>query len=496
MSIDRLLNICSTIAKITLLFFALYRVVLCFSSKLEISVGESNNVWNVLKTADDHKLYTNPEDLPFEVFQYTPLSQYPVVLLAKILNENSARYLLNLISLGRLFSLLYCLLAVWALYQLITVHLKIKSSIAWISIVVIFSILTQHSYSIRPDALAFLFTALSILSFIVYSEKETIVNLVFASIWPVLAFYTKQDSVFIIVPCGIWLVLNNRWIAAIKWGILFTVFFSLMGLLFFNFYSQTFVNSVTKGISTGYDLMQAYWVFDRVTAIYGLLLSIVVIFIIASVLHFKKNTLYFLISICSIMFFLLAVVTTMKKGSWVNYYLLFLVFGILCLASFVQVLTSIQSGTSSYIVFPLIVMLTFVIPIDQLVKRTLVYFTPFLKFTESYNEYEKARSVATYTTDSIPEGFLYTSDNYLKNILHRRSVFPNTEFYGVSKFNYSKYYSSSPYMKGIQVIILPKFESISSDQTLKVFGIDHNHFYIHSQKSGYNIYKLKNEYYR
>lgn len=61
-----------------------FRILLVFSYSPDISVGEDNNVWNIQKMLQNIPLYTNPEKPPFEIFVYTPLSQYPVFWIADV----------------------------------------------------------------------------------------------------------------------------------------------------------------------------------------------------------------------------------------------------------------------------------------------------------------------------------------------------------------------------------------------------------------------------
>ena len=83
----------------------IYRLVISFSYKSELTNGESNNIWKAINVANGNTIYNNPEQLPLDVFQYTPISEYPIILFAKVLNPNSINYVHWITVLGRLYQL-------------------------------------------------------------------------------------------------------------------------------------------------------------------------------------------------------------------------------------------------------------------------------------------------------------------------------------------------------------------------------------------------------
>lgn len=72
-----------------------YRLLICFSYTPELSFGEANNIWNALNVANGKSMYFNPVDTPFEIFQYTPLSQLPTILSAYLFDSKVSAAVLD-----------------------------------------------------------------------------------------------------------------------------------------------------------------------------------------------------------------------------------------------------------------------------------------------------------------------------------------------------------------------------------------------------------------
>ena len=205
----------------------IYRLVISFSYKSELTNGESNNIWKAINVANGNAIYNNPEQLPLDVFQYTPISEYPIILFTKVLNPNSINYVHWITVLGRLYQLTCNILLAYVIYKIaknmLTLN-KIDSSIVMLTSI---SLLTTTAFTIRPDA-----TALLCLFTTIYIYGKHIINgcnnktilLIATSI--ILNFYCKQDGIFIAVPIGLHLILHKKWRVFFK-----IVFFSVSLLI-------------------------------------------------------------------------------------------------------------------------------------------------------------------------------------------------------------------------------------------------------------------------
>ena len=201
---------------ILMLIILLYRLNICISFKPEISVGETNNIWNALSVANGKPMYSNPEDTPFEIFQYTPYSQIPIIGASYILNNNSNNYYYQVMVIGRLLSLLFNVLTFFFVYKIMYNQLKTRNEIAKWAALFGFCILTHLSFSIRPDALAILLTVASIYLFGKAYFNETYKAYLLSGVFLSISFYTKQDSALIIFALGLILLIKSKASAKVK----------------------------------------------------------------------------------------------------------------------------------------------------------------------------------------------------------------------------------------------------------------------------------------
>jgi hypothetical protein len=114
--------------------------------------GETNNVWNAINVANGKRIYSNPEQLPLEVFQYTPLSQLPIIFLSKFFDSKSIYYVHNIFTFGRLFVLIFNLIGFYFIFK-ITKLLTNNNFISSASAILGFCMLTHLAFAIRPDSL-------------------------------------------------------------------------------------------------------------------------------------------------------------------------------------------------------------------------------------------------------------------------------------------------------------------------------------------------------
>ena len=84
------------------LVLIVYRLLICFNYTTELCVGETNNIWSAMNVAHGKQMYTHPEVSPFEIFQYTPVSQFPIILGSKLFNSNSINYSYSVLVFGTL----------------------------------------------------------------------------------------------------------------------------------------------------------------------------------------------------------------------------------------------------------------------------------------------------------------------------------------------------------------------------------------------------------
>lgn len=471
----------------------IYRVLLCFSYKTELSIGESNNIWNALKAVSGKGIYSNPEKPPFEIFQYTPLSQYPVVVACKFLNSNDKYYIHNILISGRLISLVFNLLSLVLIYKLARTFLNLSATYALILLTTFFSLMTHLSYAIRPDSMVLLLTLSCLYFFILYFKNNSVISLVLASIFPVLGFYTKQDCVFIIIPCGLFLFVNLEIKKLVRYSGVMILFFIIITYIFYSIYENDFVISISKGLNNGYSVISGYWVFNRFQQVYHELFFISAVSIAVCLFRYQRSQWIWFFALAGALYLLLALFSSLKAGAWINYYTPFLLFGCFCFVVILQ--EGLSSGSDKvaalFLRFSLIYFAIFV-PLDQMSQRQMIYLMPYsVKFAEQKRKYDELYNIAGKINQEIPGGTVYTTDNLLKLFLHDRSIMPNTEYYGTARFNYQYYFSGEKNSDLPKAVILNSTEKIETDPTLSVFKINPDDYFFYKNLGSFITYQLK-----
>lgn len=413
------------------LFYLVYRLTLCFSYKEELTIGESNNIWNAIKCTRNMSLYTNPEQLPFEIFQYTPLSQLPIILFAKIYDPSIETYVHNITTSGRLLELIINLITFYILYKLTRLIPNCTKLQGVLSSMLGFILLTPTAFSIRPDSLALLF--ISIILYIFYkgylSNNNKLQRLAYCL--GALSFFAKQDTFYILFPIGIFLLINKKWISFLINNLIFGVTILILLGIFQLIFGQYFIISILKGIKNPISIAQCISVFDRSFSFYGLhfiLGNVLALFFLLK----SKNEWYKLISITVICYEFFALATTLKIGSWANYYTPFVIF-----SSFIimEWLLNNLKGQKT-----VVTSITLLLCSIYLFRQVYNYTLPYLKLETSKKEYHieiqnlnKIKTILNIKKNDkivIPESLG-------RNLLATNSVMVNSEYYEVSPFDYS-----------------------------------------------------------
>jgi hypothetical protein len=153
-----------------------------------------------MNVAHGKPIYSNPEALPLEVFQYTPLSQIPIICYAYLLDDTSPFYLYWITVLGRLTALAANCITAWLIYRLLKVVFQIPSNLAFAGGIMVLASFTHAAFAVRPDALTLLVTTWISIGFFraIHSDKQR--NLIVFSFLTAFAVLFKQDAFFLLVP--------------------------------------------------------------------------------------------------------------------------------------------------------------------------------------------------------------------------------------------------------------------------------------------------------
>jgi hypothetical protein len=414
-----------------------YRLSIVFSYKHELVNGESNNLWNAINVAHGKPIYSNPEDLPLEVFQYTPLSQFPLIALAYVLNDESSDYLYWLTVGGRLVSLLLNIVTVWLAFKVLTGVYEVKRWWAVVAASWIFVTLTHPNFAIRPDAMLICALMGLYYLFALGIKNSNNKQLVLASVGVGFAVLIKQDAFLMIAPFALILFWNQEWKKVNLITISFLVGIALALSLGHLIFGEYFLYSITKGIQNESSASQAINVFDKANSLFGFQ------FIMAIVLSFleiwsKKCTVELSLLAFSVLCYIgFGFFTSFKLGSWVNYYTVFLCLTPMLIVVFIKM---IDISDCRWLTHSLV--LLFLVNGGIFVLRQAYFYTlPWILDQQAKKEYyQKYEDVVAFkrVTHIQPGQYVLTGDQLYRNFLAIYSVMPNSEYYGVSKFDYSR----------------------------------------------------------
>ena len=469
-----------------MLIILLYRLNICISFKPEISVGETNNIWNALSVANGKPMYSNPEDTPFEIFQYTPYSQIPIIGASYILNNNSNNYYYQVMVIGRLLSLLFNVLTFFFVYKIMYNQLKTRNEIAKWAALFGFCILTHLSFSIRPDALAILLTVASIYLFGKAYFNETYKAYLLSGVFLSISFYTKQDSALIIFALGLILLIQKKIKPLILFSISFCVSFLFISIINYFLYGEYFFYSIIGGVDNGISINKAQMVFERYIHFYGAIFFVNIFFILyiikSKIIRSIKNYLvaFNLISL------LIAFFSSLKMGSWINYYTLVNISSTITICYCINYFTNDEKKIS--ILNPLKYTITLIV-LYFLFQQIFHYTAPFLKYYQSKKNHYKILTQFKSFKDSLNDNqaVIYSSIPEIKLFLYQNIILPNSEYYPVSKFSKDGYNKLKKNQK-ISVVILPNpYEYYLKGSPFTCFNVNTSEFRVKEQVMNYTI---------
>lgn len=464
------------------------RIALIFSYAPDISVGEDNNVWNVQKVLLGKPLYTNAEEAPFEVFQYTPLSQYPVIWTAKIMNLKPGVDVRELFAIGRIFSLLYVLLCAGLIFYSLKKWFNVPGVLACFASLLTFTGLTQLSFTLRPDALLCLTFISSILFFLKFLKDKKKSGLIIASLFAVLAIFTKQNGIQLPILFIAFAFVFTDLKTTIKVMFWFLAFCTAFFLLFYALYGQQFLIAAIGGVDNPVDFIRGYQVWDHFFFMY---MPFVIGFVFISLVFLQKgksDSSKFL-SVALIGTLLFALVSMMKEGSWINYFSEFFIIGNIATAIYLDEQIKLNGSVSKYLKFAIFIFMIFW-GLNTFVHQYFHRHAEHLSARPKI-QYFKEKEVADFLSgQAMPERtFVFTPLKHLKNLIPQYSILPNTEYYSVSKMNFKKVRDYS--ISGKLSYIVLESSDFPGYRTLKQMDIVTDNYVLLKKINGISIYKYE-----
>ena len=448
---------------VMLLLFGLYvmnRVAVIYTTNIELTTGESNNMWNILKVLNGEMLYTNPENAPYEIFQYAPLSQYIYVGVAKLF---SALDYLSLYKLYRFVNLLFNCIVALVCYNFARKHcVSVVNSL--ICGFVGLLLLGNLCWYVRADVFSVCFSVIAcVMAYYSLQQNGYILISVFFTI---MAFCAKQDAIqlFAIIPVALFMIKKYR--LGLVYFFMSVVICALIFISLWLYYGDVYVDSVIKGVSMSPSITFAFGVFNRYLQLYNFLpIAIVVISLLAILKSADQNEVFLAMLVLGT--FIFAIGTSMKPGGGPSYFTLANILGVLLIILFMRRFPHKKISSALVVVWAF-----------YFYSGMMFHYTS-QSFDFNPEGYENAKNVAEKLRQVLPEDFkLYTTDNYLKLELAKNTILPNAEYYPVTPFDMQNAVDDSFYIYGdvnsdwlfIKMLRKDKIHEIDTINGLKLYA--------------------------
>lgn len=484
-----LFNFCLFILFIIFLVFR-FSIILSYSSN--IVIGEDNNVWNIQKMLFGDQLYTNPEDYPFEIFQYTPLSQFFTFFTAKILSFKVGENVHGIFVIGRIYSLIFNLLTSFVIYRFCFVFLKISKNVNLLLTFISLIIITYIDFTLRADSLTNFCIIFSMFWFFKTLDSKRIVYFVLCVTFSLCAIFSKQSAVQVLVYFSvIYLFFKPKKIISFY---LILIFFSFLFCVFFYLiYGKIFFYSIIVGISNPIDINLGITLLFDYTKRFGILLLISVFSLFISNEKSKSSNLY--IKILLFFFassFIFAFGTSNKIGAGLNYYTFNIYISIILTSVFLDKL--LNSDLVRYKHF-LLVLILFITTGHILSERMYNRHLPQISLNHKIDyctDIQFVKEVKNRIGILRNQDYLFTPNKNIKNLYFYNTILPNTEYYAPesSKFNWSKFDESK-----LKYIIINEYDSNDlNTRTFNQFNIKITDYILLYKFKNRKLYCLKKSY--
>ncbi len=429
------------------LFFS-YWLSLVFANSPNIAGVENNIVYFVQRILSGSSLYSNPEEAPYAIAQYSPLYYCLVAAVAKTIGIN-AEDITTLFILNRVVSLVLILSISCCVYHIGKKGFEFTRKKSLLLAAAVFIFMEISSFA-RPDSLANATWFLSFLIFLVSQQKRNPSLLLVASaLVATIAVFSKQSAITLPTLCAVWFLYMRLY----RFFLIYTI--SFLGFLVIGIITISstvglwvFYMNVIKGIDNGINLTIYFnYIVQRFLASQGLL-WIALMAPILIMLFKKKGKREILLAMLIAGQFVASCLSAMKYGASSNYFtewwILILIGSACCWPYFSKAVKLVDPGSLYVMLFTI------------LFFRTITIFYPFYQELFAKNKiqrqqkYQTEQKVASFIrTDASENKFLvynnvFSPDSYLNNLLFKEAIMPQNDIvvlgtYNRKVFNYSQF---------------------------------------------------------
>jgi hypothetical protein len=471
------------------LLLLVYRLVISFSYAPEVVLGESNNIWNALKVSRGLPIYSDPEQMPLEVFQYTPMSQLPLIVAAQMGGPEGPERIHRVTVVGRLFSLLFNVVAVLLLCSSAGLLFPVSRTTLTIGGLLAFASFTHLAFAIRPDALALMLMMLGFYLFCWFYAKGRQGALVASAMVLAVAFMAKQDAMVVIAPLSFLLLVQQRWRQLLFYDGIFLLTLGALVLAGHLLLGEHFLRSVVMGVRTEVSGEWAGYILMRLFSFFGVLVVLGNAAIVAGLWRFRSHPEALPFVLVALFYELFAVLTSFKIGAGMSYYTPFIHFScmlIVVLASEAMQRRAVPAAG------PLMLAGVLVISAVFIYRQAFHYTAPFLRHAEARSGFlQRWQQTAQLREDLAlrPTDRLLAPDPLTRLMLAANIILPNTEYYGVSPFPYDDVKNRE--VKPLEYMVLLPRDTLVAREVMAVFHVEESEYVPYLTRTEYRVLARK-----
>ncbi len=459
------LRLSGWIAVASFLIMLLFRILLVGSYAVDLGGIEQNVIFSISKVVSGEPLYQDPERFHYDITQYTPIYYLIVVALAKIFGLQSLQNAHDFFVLGRSVSLFFDLAGVIFLWLFLRRKWQLNTAWCFVICALEFYFLTRIHFATRPDSLFALVSLATVLYVLHLSDQTYIGSRVYSWLWvsllACLALFTKQTGMVLPPLVVLFLFLRRLWKPALVFSFGYVGLFAIGYFTCRSIWGDWFWKNTFEGIRNGLIPFRAYDVFSH----YYLKSEFVFALALFSILwmfRFPRNPIVLWLGLCNLVFFCFAFLTSMKEGSWINYYqesimssLLFLGFWLRSSADH-----DFQNPLSGRLGWFACLSLMIFFP-AVLLQKLMHEHMNHVRTPKSV--YDEPQRVASWMNAHLSaEGRMFSTNVYVNIMMPKRAIFPNLDLVpSQSPFQYRDFEQAVAQDKIQYIVHSPEFSGSS-----------------------------------
>jgi hypothetical protein len=225
---DKIFSYRNTVILCALVFliYLVYRVALIFYPTQDAGGVEGNILYFIQRLLDGQPFYTDPEQAPYAIAQYSPMYYFIVSTIAKLTGVGPED-LLALFSVNRAVSLILNLGYILIVFRICKNIFLLSAGSSFAASALCFIFLEITSYA-RPDSLHHLLFMSTLYLFMGAIKKEEAGQrntglFILSAVLAAIALFAKQTSFVLPVVIGAWLLMQKNFGGLLKFGSIYVI---------------------------------------------------------------------------------------------------------------------------------------------------------------------------------------------------------------------------------------------------------------------------------